>query len=190
MFGLPIPSLTAIKWAAIGLSALTLLAGGFYGGIRWEKGALDDLKLADANARTAAVKDAADKQRKIDNGNQADAVAQAYLRGKLDAVVVNFPLEASTNVTVTQDQQAAAAVHAGCITYGFVRMLYAGEHGVPAESLPIPSDESPDTCTAYEPSVLATALAQDLAAGYGNSQQLDSLIAAVKRNDAIVTAAP
>lgn len=190
MFGIPTPQTLAAK-ALIALVGVAIVAGaGAYAGYRWELGTYEKLVAADAKAMTVATAAAADKQRRIDVANEGDAVAQAYLRGHLDAVSVNFKLEAPANVTILQDQQAATAVHAGCITYGFVRLLYAGEHGVPADSLPIPGDESPDTCTAYEPSVLATALAQDLAAGFGNSQQLDSLIAAVKRNDAIVTARP
>jgi hypothetical protein len=188
MFGIPTPQTLAAK-ALIALVGVAIVAGaGAYAGYRFELGAYEKLVAADAKAMTVAVQAAAAKQTKIDSANQADAVAQAYLRGKLDAVSVNFKLEAPANVTVTQDQQAATAVHAGCITYGFVRMLTAGERGIPADSLPIPSGESPDACTAYEPSALATALAQDLAAGFGNGQQLDSLIAAVKRNDAIAAA--
>lgn len=190
MFGIPTPQTLAAK-ALIALVGVAIVASaGAYAGYRFELGRYESLVAADAKAMTKAVQIAADKQSRIDSANQADAVAQAYLRGKLDAVSVNFTQEAPANVTIHQDQQAAAAVHAGCVTYGFVRMLYAGEHGVPADSLPIPGGQSPDACTAYEPSALATALAQDLAAGFANSQQLDSLIAAVKRNDAIATGAP
>lgn len=186
MFGIPIPSLTAIKWGAIAFGALGLLAGGFYSGVRWEEGKYEKLVATNATALTKATAGAAAKQHKIDDANQGDAVAQAYLRGKLDATTVTLKQETPANVTILQDQQAAASVHAGCVTYGFARMLYAGAHGVTADSIPLPSGESVDACTGLDPSELAAQAAQDLAAGYGNGQQLDSLIAAVKRNDQIL----
>lgn len=188
MFTIPTPQTLATKALCAIAAAAVLLGAGAYGGYRWELGTYEKHLTKDAQAMTAAVQLAADKQRHIDAGNQADAVAQAYLSGRLDAVSVNFKLEAPANVTITQDQQAAASDHAGCITYGFYRMLSAGERGQPADTLSYPSGESADTCTAVKPSELATALAEDLTADFGNAQQLDSLIAAIKRNDAIVTA--
>lgn len=187
MFSIPTPQTLAAK-ALIALVGVAIVAGaGAYAGYRFELGKYEGLVAADAQAMTAAVQRAADKQAKIDGANQGDAIAQAYLRGKLDAVTVNFKLEAPANVTVTQDQQAAAADHAGCVTFGFYRMLSAGEHGRPADTLSYPSGESADTCTALKPSELATALAQDLGDGYGWAAQLNAVIAAIKRNDAIAT---
>jgi hypothetical protein len=183
MFG--IPGLTELKAAIAGGILLAAIAGGFYAGYRWELGAYNGLVAADATALAKATVKAADKQAKIDRANQGDAVTQAYLSGRLDAVIVNFNLEAPANVTVTQDQQAAAAEHAGCITYGFYRMLAAGERGQPADSLNYPSGESADACTAQVPSALAAAVAEALSDGYGDAQQLNSLIGAVKRNNAI-----
>lgn len=180
------PYLMWIKLAGVVL----LMAGAGYVGYRIELGAYNGLVAADAKAMTVAVQNAAVKQKKIDDGNQADAVAEAHFQGTLDAQIINLVLGAPANVTITQDKEAASADRAGCITFGFVRMLVAGERVVPADSLDYPSGESADTCTALEPSALASALAQDLAAGAGNGHQLDALIAAVHRNDGIVTAPP
>lgn len=185
MFGIPTPQTLAAKALCALVGALALLAAGAYGGYRWEKGSLADLKLADATAMTVATQNAADKQHRIDASGQAAAVAQAYLRGKLDATIINFNVEAPANVTFTQDQEAAASDHAGCITYGFYRMLYAGERGQAAASVALPPGTTVDTCTAEPPSELAAALAADLADGYGNGQQLDALIAELKRQEAI-----
>lgn len=185
MFGIPIPSLQAIKLAAIGVAALAIAAGGFYAGYRWELGAYEARVAADAQALTKATQKAATKQHAIDLGNQDDAVAQAYFDGKMAGTKIQLKLEAPANVTFTQDNQAAASDHAGCITFGFVRLLAAGERGIAPNSLDYPGGESADTCSALEPSELAAALAQDLAAGTSDAHQLDSLIAAVKRNDGI-----
>lgn len=187
MFGIPTPQTLAAKILVGVAAALLLLSAGAYGGYRYEKSALDDLKLADANAMVVATKDAANKQHGIDLGNQDDAVSEAYFRGKMDGTIISLKSGAPLNVTVTQDQQAASSDHAGCITYGFYRMLVAGERGVAPESLSLPDGQSVDACTGVEPSKLATDTAQDLAAGAIDAHQLNAVIAAIKRNDAIAT---
>lgn len=184
MFDFLNPYMIYLKIAA----AVGLVAVGAYGGYRFELGRYNALVAADAKAMTVAVKVAADKQHRIDLGNQGDAVAQAYLSGKLDAVVLQINLGAPSNVTIAQDAAAASADRAGCITFGFVRLLVAGERIVSPDSLDYPGGQSADACTALKPSELATAVAADLAAGQGNAGQLNSLIAAVKRNDAIAVA--
>lgn len=185
MFG--IPDVLGIKTAAISFAVALLigLGGGAYAGYRWEKGEYEALKAADAKALADGIAAGAATQHAIDSSGQAAAVSEAYLRGKLDAITVNFHTEAPANVTITQDQEAAAADHAGCITYGFYRMLVAGERGVAAASLPLPAGAAVDACTAEPPSDLAAALAADLADGFGNGQQLDALIAELQRQEAI-----
>lgn len=187
MFG--IPDVFGLKGMLIGCAVSVLLggAGGAYLGYRFEHGNYVELQLADAQAEKRAIQAALDKQAKINAANQQDAVDAAYFRGRMDATVVKLVSGAPANVTIKQDQDAANADSAGCITYGFARLLYAGAHGVDAESVQLPSGESVDTCTALKPSELAAAVAQDLAAGYSNGHQLDALIAATKRNDAIAT---
>lgn len=187
MFG--IPSVLGLKGVLIGCAvsaALGAAAGGWLA-YKVEHGRYEHHLRLDAEATTKAVQTALDKQKRIDASNQADAVAAAYFRGKLDGTVVNIISGAPLNVTISQDKAAATSSRAGCVTYGFARLLYAGAHGVEPDSLPIPSGESVDTCTALKPSELASAVAQDLAAGYGNGHQLDQLIAAVKRNNAIIS---
>jgi hypothetical protein len=181
MFGIPTPESLAAKALCAAAGALILLGAGAYGGYRWELGKYEQLVAADATAQTKAVEHAREQERHIAAGNQADAVAQAYFKGKMDAQTVNLVLGVPSNVTFAQDNAAATAVSAGCVTYGFIRVLAAGERGVPAESLDLPGGESVDSCTAVKPSDLAAAVAQDLAAGTSNGHQLDSLIGAVKR---------
>lgn len=186
MFSIPTPQTLAAKALIAGALAIGLLAAGAYGGYRFEKSRYDDLVTADAKAQTAAVKLALKKQGDIDAANQKDAVAQAYFKGKMDGTVITLKTEAPANVTIVQDQQAAATDHAGCITYGFYRLLAAGERGVTPDSLPLPSGQSVDACTGVEPSELATDTAQDLAAGHADAHQLNALINAVQRNDALL----
>lgn len=189
MFDFLNPYMLGIKIAGIALAVATLVSVGAYGGYRWELGEYNGLVAADAKALQIATADAKDKQHTIDLANQKDAVADAYFKGQLAGTVVNIISGAPANVTITQDAQAAAADHAGCVTYGFARMLYAGAHGVTPDSLQLPDGQSVDSCTGLEPSVLATEVAQDLASGYGNGHQLNELIVATKRNDALAQAA-
>lgn len=185
MFGIPTPETLAAKALCALVGALMLLAAGAYGGYRYEKSALDDLRLADANAMVAAVKDSAKKQADIDASGKDAAVREAYFQGKLDGTVINLKSGVRLNVTITQDQQAAASDHAGCVTYGFYRMLAAGERGVTADTLALPAGTSVDACTAELPSEVAADTAADLAEGFGNGQQLNALIAEVQRQEAI-----
>jgi len=186
MFGIPTPQSLAAKALCYLVGGLVLVGAGSYAGYRFELGRYERLVAADAIAQTAAVELARNEEKVIAKGNQEDAVAQAFFRGKMAAQTLNLVLGVPSNVTISQDVSAAAADRAGCITYGFVRVLIAGERGEPAESFNLPSGESVDSCTALEPSKLASAVAQDLAAGTANGHQLDSLIAAVRRNDAVV----
>lgn len=178
------PYLLWIKLAGVAL----LMIGAAYCGYRWELGAYNGLVAADAIATKNAVTAARAKDAKIAKSNQEDAVAEALFQGRLEGSTVNLVLGVPANVTITQDQEAAAADHAGCITYGFVRVLVAGQRGVSADALALPSGESVDACTGWTPSGLAATLAKILAAGTGDAHQLNDLEAAVVRNDAIVTA--
>lgn len=162
------------------------LGSGAYAGYRWELGEYNALKLADADALLVATKNAADRQHRLDLSGQSAAVDEAYFRGHLDATIITLKTGAPANVTILQDQQAAAADHAGCLTYGFERMLVAGERGVTPDSLPLPPGQSVDACTADEPSDLAARLAQDLATGFGNSEQLDAVLGELKKQTAIL----
>lgn len=173
----------------VGAVSLVLgLGAGAYGGYRLEEGRLADLRAADATALSDATTKAAKKQHAVDLTGQDAANAEAYFRGKLDGTIINLKSGAPINVTITQDQQAAASIHAGCVTYGFYRMLVAGERGVTPDSLPLPAGQSVDDCTADEPSDLAARVAADLAAGYGNSEQLNALEAEIKKQTAIIGA--
>lgn len=185
MFSIPTAQGLAAKALCVVVAAAALLAVGAYGGYRYEKSAVEALKLADARALAMATLDAADKQHAVDTSGQAAAVTQAYLKGKLDGTIINFKTEAPANVTITQDKEAAAADRGGCVTYGFYRMLAAGERGRAAASLPLPAGATPDACTGEQPSDVAAKASADLADGYGNGQQLDALIAELTRQEAI-----
>lgn len=185
MLGIPTPETLAAKALCALFAALLLLSAGAYGGYRWEKGDLEDLKLADANALIVATKDAAKKQADIDASGKAAAVDEAFFQGKLAGTVINLQSGAPLNVTIAQDQEAAASDHAGCVTYGFYRMLAAGERGVTADALALPDGAAVDDCTADAPSDLAAKAATSLAEGFGYGHQLNDLIAELKRQEAI-----
>jgi hypothetical protein len=174
--------------AAAGLCLVLGLGAGFYAGHRWEQAALEKHMAADAKAMAKATTAAATKQHRLDLSGQAAAIDEAYFRGKLDGTIIQLKSGAPANVTITQDQEAAAADRAGCITYGFYRMLAAGERGVAADTLPLPAGQSVDACTAVVPSELAAAAAQDLADGVGNAEQLTALLGEINKQQGILGA--
>lgn len=180
MFGLPIPSLTAIKWGAIGLGALALLAGGFYSGYRWELGKYETLVAADAIAKYDAVFAALKTEQAIAAKNQTAAVAAAQAQQRI------------VTQTVTVTKRIPTYVHdtISCpgLTVGLARVLRGAADGTDPASLSLAPGQSDDSCSDVTPSEVAGWFAGYALAARANTQQLSDLIAAVKANDAIATA--
>lgn len=175
MFGIPTPESLAAKALCALVGAMILVGGGAYAGYRWEHSEVLKIQLADANAMKVAVEDALRGQKLVDLRNQHAATLEAYTQGRMDAVKFNLTVGVPNYVTPLQDKQAAAADAAGCVTYGFYRVLAAGQRGVSAENLPLPSGESNDACTAESPSALAANVAASLVTGVQNAEQLNNL---------------
>lgn len=175
MFGIPTPQTLAAKALCYLVGALILTGAGAYGGYRFEKSEVLKIQLADANAMKLAVQVALRDQNLVDARNLHVATLEAYAQGKLDGVKFNLTVGVPNYVTPLQDKQAAAADTAGCITYGFYRVLAAGQRGVSAENLPLPGAESNDACTAESPSSVAATIAGSLVTGVQNAEQLNAL---------------
>lgn len=175
MFGIPTPQTLAAKALCYLVGAMVLVGAGAYGGYRWEHSEVLKIQLADANAMKVAVEDALRDQKLVDARNLHVATLEAFAQGKLEGVKFNLTVGVPNYVTPLQDKQAAAADTAGCITYGFYRVFAAGQRGVTAENLPLPSGESDDACTAESPSDLAASVAGSLVTGVQNAEQLNAL---------------
>lgn len=178
MFGIPIPSLTAIKWGAIGLGALALLAGGFYAGDRWELGKYETLVAADAVAAQHATAAALKTQQAIDAKNQETALAAAQAQQRIVTQTVTITKRIPTYVHDT--------ISCPGLTVGLARVLRGAADGTDPASLSLAAGQSDDTCSDVTPTEVAGWFAGYALAARANTQQLSDLIAAVKANDAIV----
>lgn len=181
MFGLPIPSLTAIKLAVAGIALLGALGGGFYAGYRWELGAYEQRVASDALAVQKVQAAAMTLTRTIDAHNTTAAVKDAQVQQQIVTKTVTLTREVPVYV---HDKIACPSG----VTVGFIRVLVAAERGVDPASLSLPAGVTDDTCAADAQSDLAAQIVADFGAANANAQQLNDLIAAVKANDATATA--
>lgn len=187
-----LPSVLGIKAALISgaVALLVGFGGGAYAGYRWEHGVVLQERLDAAKAQSKAVTAALEKQKKLG----ASGIEAGYRRGLSEGLQQSLTLKlvmgVPANVTLVQDQAAAASDHAGCITYGFVRLLVAGQRSVEPDTLALPAGQSIDACTGLAPSALAATLAADLGVAAQNASQLNDLIAEVRRQGAIIEEQP
>jgi hypothetical protein len=176
----PLPQTLPIKLAlALGFAVL-MSAGTGWVVYRVEHAAYLALQLKDAKALTAAVAAAAAKARGITAANWQASLAESESQNHIVVVTKRILQEVPAYVTPAQDA-------VGCITFGFVRVLNAAANGVDPASLSLPAGESDDTCTGLAVSAVAATLADAYGTSRQNSEQLDSLIASIRHNDAIST---
>lgn len=67
-----------------------------------------------------------------------------------------------------------------CVTYGFIRVLDAGVHGVNAESLILPAGKSDDSCSEITTIELANSIIGNYGTCESNSEQLNALIESLR----------
>jgi len=182
MFGIPTPQTLAAK-ALVAVVGVAIVAGaGVYTGYRWERSAYEALVAADAKAQTKAVQVAAAKQLKIDAGNQAAAVKAAQAQQRIVTQTVTVTKEIPTYVHDT--------IACPGLSVGLARVLRAAASGDDPTSLQLAPGQSDDACSDVTPSEVAGWFAAYAQAARANTQQLTDLIAAVKANDAVASAAP
>lgn len=159
-----LPSLTTVKYAALGAGALAAIAGGFYAGYRWERGDLEALRAANAR-ELALAEDAATKdQAKRDKITLASAIAGA----KAQTVIVDH------YHTITKEIPAHVPDSPVCVPYGLVRVLNAAA-GPAAHAVPDATAQPDDACAPISWRSIAADLAADYQAGAQNAQQLTDL---------------
>lgn len=165
-----IPGFTWIKAAIFGGIALALLAGGFYGGYRWELGTYEAKVAADATAQVKS--DRLAMQFDSDLGKQVGAIS-LNLAGDMEHTVYVTQtqiMEVPRYVTAQTDSQ----FHQPC---GLVRLHDAGILGVD------PSQLDPAACGsdgAVAP-VATSALAANDLANYGVCHQYEDQNDALKK---------
>lgn len=182
--------MTSLEIRAIAalVCSVLLFTIGFYSGFRWEESAVLKLQNAvlAANAKAEAAHSA--KQAAVVKVATKDSASEGQAQDKIVTVTRTIIQKVPEYVTIYQDQHAAAADGPGCVTYGFVRLLYGAERGVDPARLALPAGQSDDACTGYGLSDLAAALASDYGTARQNSEQLNGLIADVKAQSAAISA--
>lgn len=162
-----------------GLALALGFAGGAYSGYRWETGVVANLKLADEKAKDAAATDAFKRGQKLAVANSKNGANDMTIQTKIVDHYITLTRKVPIYVTPTQDAAA------GCISYGFIRVLVASQRDVEPETLTLPAGITDDACTGYTLSTLAAALRAGFLAANQNAQQLNDLIASVRENDSI-----
>lgn len=152
MFGLSPLWLTVAKYAAI---VFVCIGVGATGGYKWEKSALDDLKLEDAKAQQQALAQAVAKQQAQDQKTHDADVAYAQSQQKTVTVTQEVIRDVPKYITVKDD--------AACkLPDSFGRLLDAAQLGVSPDSLPDSASKPDGTATTLTLSQATGLLAQIL----------------------------
>lgn len=152
---------------AVGVSLVLGLAGGGYAGFRFEKSVVDELRLSDAKAMTAAVLAASVVQKHEDEVALAAAVKEASQQTQI------------ITRTVTLNKEIPFYVHdqIPCpgLTVGLARVLRAAAAGADPATLQLAAGQSDVNCSNVAPSEVAGWFAQYAGAAQANSEQLTAL---------------
>ena len=113
-------------------------------------------------AQKQAVADAAAKQSGID---------QVALKAAADQAQANSDraTQLAQELTDAQNHISTKTISATCVPYGFLRVLYAGGHGVTTNSLALPSGKSDAACSPLGWADVAAAILHDYSNALANS---------------------
>lgn len=166
--------------AAAGVAALLAGAGTFYVTHRMDEGTIAAIELADQQAQTKAVEDAAKLRQSQDKVNLDAALAEA----KAQQIIVTH------TQTVTREIPIHVPQTQPCIPYGLVRVLDDAATGSDTADAAAAAGQSDDACAGISWRAFAGDLADDYASGRANAQQLNALEADVTQLAAAANAKP
>lgn len=135
---------------------------------RIDANALTSLKASYAAAQAKAVAAAAAIQKQDDDAALTASTNEAAAQAAQVATLQKELSDVSAHVHVK-------TITASCVPLGLVRVLYAGSHGVTADSLSYGAGQSDDACAAVGWSDLASAILHDYSAARANGEQLTAL---------------
>ena len=166
--------IASLASSASGVLAILAVAGGLVGvgaleQHRIDAGTLLKLEQTYKDAQAKAEAEAAAKQLAMDQEALAAAGQEAQAQAKIAATLQQELLNAQKHISVSR-------ITASCVPYGFVRVLYAGSHGVSADSLTLPAGKSDDACSPIGWLDMASAILHDYGQARANGAQLDALI--------------
>jgi hypothetical protein len=166
MFGL---STIAMEGIAAAVVALLIFGGGMKLQGDIDTGKYEKLELSYKDAQAQAVKDAVTKQQALDSIATIAATQDAQQQSDRANLLAKELANAQAHLSIPK-------ITASCVPYGFVRVLYAGSHGVSTDSLSLPAGKSDDACAPIGWAELATAILHDYGQANANAGQLNSLI--------------
>lgn len=157
---------------AVGVSLVLGLAGGGYAGFRFEKSVVDELKLSDAKAMTAAVV-------------RASFVKSAEDRVALDAAVAHATFEVHLDAqfeTITKEIPIYVHDKISCPgpTVGLARVMRAAAAGTDPATLQLATGQSDDDCSDVAATEVAGWVAAYAKASIANAGQLNDLEAEIR----------
>ena len=170
-------------WGSLAAACIAaLLAGSATGYVvhRMDGATIAAIKLADQQARTAAIHDAANIQQSQDSVNLNAAVAEATAQQKI----------VTQTVTVTKEIAQHVPLATPCIPFGLVRVLDDAATGSDTADLPASPGQSDDACAPISWRAFASELTDDYGNGRANAQQLNALEADVTALAAAANATP
>ena len=171
--------IASLATSASGVLALLAVVAGLIGVGAFEQHKIDanqltSLKARYAQASAVALAKGAAIQQANDERAIAAASAEAAVQQTLAAALQKELADVKAHVTVR-------TIAANCVPLGLVRVLYAGSHGVDANSLPLGAGQSDDTCSAVGWPELAAAIIHDYGQARANGEQLTALQALVAK---------
>lgn len=164
-------TLAELKLAVALVAVVGAATVGAYGMRKVDNGRYAMLEASYAKAQGAAVEQAQQQQKRLDDIGRHAAEQETIEQQKL--------------VEALQDQLVEVQSHVKTIscpgaTYGFVRVLVAEIRGVAANSLPIPAGKSDGACSPTSPARLASDLIRLIYTAKANAAQLNALEDAIR----------
>ncbi len=160
------PHLQTIKWVAIGVGILALVAGTAKVTADIYQGKIAEMKAGYIEAEKKAVELALARQKAQNEVDKNAAVNEAKAQNKI--VEVTHTIREKVPVYVPTATKCA-------VTVGFVRVLDAAVLGVSPGDIPLAAGQSDDSCAAVDPRTLALNIVANYGACHANAQQLTSL---------------
>ncbi len=153
-------------WTYI-VAGVVSLAIGAYGGYRWELGAYNNLKAADAKSLVMAMQKAAKTQAAEDKVNLNAAVAEARAQQKI--------ITQTQIITQTVTKYVHDTISCPGLTVGLARVMRAAAAGIDPASLDLAPGQSDDFCSDIAPSEVAGWFTAYAGASKANAEQLNAL---------------
>jgi len=167
-----IASLASSAGGLVALLAVVagLIGSGAYVEHRVDTAKLNAVELSYAQAEAKAVAESAAKQKELDDNALAASNAEVVAQQGI-----------AQAATSQLDYLRAHPIGSGCVPYLLVRVLDAAILGVSPANLALPAGKSDHSCSAFSYDDLARTVTSNYASARANAEQLNALIALVRK---------